>query len=410
MDDYSVAGAIVDSFPAAGASRSTVRTMVFRPPRQFRPVLLAFLLPVLAACASTVAGVPQIGPSRPEPSLVPLSTTRPAPAASALRSWTSVEVTVGPAGVTSPTGTLAAQVDGSRICLVPTEGATTRCVELADGDRPARLRFSPDGRYLLVVAGPDGRTNTAYLLDTAGGAARVIGPTGIHDLTTGPPARVDTTGEAWAVDSTGVLLVPRSEEEMSPILGADLKSGRVRAVAELLGVMTGWQPDIRMTRNGAAVTFNGGPERQTLWWLSPRATSITHIALFPEEGGAQYLVAADPSGAAVVLCAQSAGGHLQPTEAIGVQSRATVRVLPDSDSCAGAAFFPDGGQVALTASVAGRYTLIVVDAASNRRLLTAPLPVAEPTRPPELTWFQDTVVATDVTGEWAMPSLVVRLR
>lgn len=384
--------------------------MVFRPVRRWSLVLLALLLPVTAACTSAMAGVAQIGSSAPASGPVPSPTVRSAPATSVSPSWTSAEVTIGPTGLTSPTGELAAQVEGSQVCLVSTGGATVSCVDLADGDRPARLRFSPDGRYLLVVAGPDERTNTAYLLDSAGGAARVIGPTGIQDLTTGTPARVDTTGETWAVDGTGVLLVPRSEDQLSPILAADLTSGRVRAVAELLGVMTGWQPDIRLTRNGAAFTFNAGPDRRTLWWLSPRATSITNIALFPEEGGAQHLIAADPSGAVVVLCAQSADGHLRPTEAIGVESRATIRVLPDSDSCAGAAFSADGSQIALMATVAGSYSLIVIDVASDRRLLTAPLPVAEPSRPPELAWFQDVVVATDVTGEWATPSLVARLR
>ena len=72
-------------------------------------------------------------------------------------------------------------------------------------------------------------------------------------------------------------------------------------------------------------------------------------------------------------------------------------------------FSPDGRQVALTAQLAGSYTLVVTEVSTNRRVLTVPLPVSEPSQPPYLTWLGDVLVAADVSGEWSAPSLIMRL-
>jgi hypothetical protein len=42
--------------------------------------------------------------------------------------------------------------------------------------------------------------------------------------------------------------------------------------------------------------------------------------------------------------------------------------------------------------------------------LTVPLPVSTPPAPPYLTWNGDVIVAADVTGEWPVASIVVRLQ
>ena len=67
-------------------------------------------------------------------------------------------------------------------------------------------------------------------------------------------------------------------------------------------------------------------------------------------------------------------------------------------------FSADGTYLALTAQETAGYVLIVVDLAAGRRVLTVPLPVAEPSAPPYLTWDGDVIVATDVTGGWSAPA------
>jgi hypothetical protein len=91
------------------------------------------------------------------------------------------------------------------------------------------------------------------------------------------------------------------------------------------------------------------------------------------------------------------------------QSR-NVQILPDSVSCAGSVSSPDGAHLAVTTALDGVYSLVVVGVQTRGTELTVPLPVSSPSAPPYLTWNGDVIVAADVTGEWPVPSVVVRLK
>jgi hypothetical protein len=39
-----------------------------------------------------------------------------------------------------------------------------------------------------------------------------------------------------------------------------------------------------------------------------------------------------------------------------------------------------------------------------------PLPVPAPSAPPYLTWTGDVIVASDVTGQWPLSAVVLRIR
>ncbi len=80
----------------------------------------------------------------------------------------------------SPTGELTAQLIGDRVCFAPSGGIGS-CAALSPGDTPTFAEFSPDGEYLLVVAGQKPAMG-AYVLATADASVRVLGPDGVAGL------------------------------------------------------------------------------------------------------------------------------------------------------------------------------------------------------------------------------------
>lgn len=401
--------------------------------RRVRLFLLVILAPALVACTVVEAGsattgsvsmsaaastVASAAASASASTAAPTAAPTAASVAASDRSvavapdeWTSADVRAGPAGIVSPTGDLVALPADGRVCFVPVieSGGDGTCAALADGDSPSFAQFSNDGASLLLLAGPDEHSRTVYVITTADGAVRVIGPTGVDDLGAGPPPRWDLATAEWVVGGRGILLVPRSDQMDAPILGVSLTSQRVFEVGELAGDMTTANLTIRASAVGVAIAADGGTARGYLWWLADGTTIMSRI-LRSEPGGSIHVSAIDPRGRYVAVCSRRSDGRLGPTEVAVVEVTMSVRLLAESDSCAGATFSANGGQLAMTVSLDGGYSLLLFDIGTSRRVLTVPLPVTEPSTPPYLTWLGDVVVISDVSGEWATPTLIVRLR
>jgi len=406
-----------------------IRDMGFHFRRGRAELLLVPAVLLLAACSSTHAGsaTPAFGTSAVATTVstpvatasVTVPSTRASPTAESTRSssvhpatdiasgaWSFAHIEFGSEGIPSPTGDLTAQPAGNRVCFQP----GSRCAELADQDRPAFAVYSPDGKQLLIAAGPDGSADRSiYVLDTDDASVRVIGPDGVADASTGEPPRWDLSSVAWSVDGSSVVIVPHTEADTGAVLSADLATGAVTGIVRLPADLANASPSIWPTRNGIALIVNSGQDRQTLWWQYPGDTAPADIARFQQDGGSLHLSAADPLGRVVLTCPRTADGRLGATIAVGVDSRRANPALNDSVSCAGAVFSADGRFAALTAQLAGTYSLVIMEVLTNRRVLTVPLPVPEPSQPPFLTWFDDVVVAADVSGEWSAPSLIMRL-
>lgn len=400
--------------------------MVFPSSRRPRwpAVLLGLLVATgLTACTAGQAGSPTAG-SRSVPATVPVSvpvsvsgsasgsmSDRSVPLTAA-GDPTTADVQLGPAGIISPTGDLVATAADGQICLAPIPAGDPTCVDLAEGDRPAVGLFSPDGASLLVLAGPDEHARAVYVVPVTGAPVRVVGPTGVDDLATGPPPRWDLGAAAWTVDGSTVLLAPRTDHLEASLLAADLGSKRVVDVGQVFGEMTTADLRIRASTVGVALSSNGPSSGQFLWWLGAGTKILYRLARTDQNGGSVYLVAADPRGQWVLSCPRAADGTLGAIAVTSVQSLQNVSVglLPDSTSCGGAAFSADGRQLAVTVMLDGHYSLVVLDVASGRRVLTAALPVAEPAAPASVTWLDDVIVVADVSEGQATPSLIVRLR
>ena len=397
----------------------------------------AFLLPGLllllsAACSGAEAGTARIASEPPSvgsvtvPSTMPatsgeLSSRSPAPSSrasptdSAASSFSFAQVKFGPPGVPSPTGEVTFRLDIGLICFVPVDaplgalaGDVGVCAGLPDGEKPRFAVFSPDGASLLVVAGPDEHHGAVYVLDSRTAQMRVIGPGGAVAPSADPP-RWDLSSVSWSVDGRSVLLVPRTAGTDGAVLAADALTGRVTEVGRLPADLANGSPNIWSTGRGLALVASAGPDPSSLWWLAADAATPIHLGRFQDAGGSLQLVAADPPGRLIMVCPRDADGRVGEIVAIAVDSGKSTRVLNDSPSCAGAVFSPDGSVVALTATVAGGYSLVMVEVTSGRRLLTVPLPVPEPASSPYLTWKDDTVIAFDATGEWPAPSLIIAL-
>lgn len=388
--------------------------------RCVRVALLIAGLLVLTACSTVRAGSPQ--PASSTGSLVvappavtstvgaPGATPRASPTevTAAPGGWTSAVIERGGPGFPSPTGDLDAVVRDGRVCFESGTGAGP-CGELAPGDQPVFVVFSPDGRRLLLVAGPDEQARAAYVLDTADARVRVIGPAGVTGRAA-EPARWNLSSVAWSADGSAVVLVPHTDGDTGPVLAADVEAGTVTEIFRLPGDLANGRPSIWPTRDGTALVGNTGGDVQTVWWADAASGQLRSIGRFDEAGGSLTLAAADPLGRTVLACARRSDGRLGATVGIDVRTGETARILTDSASCAGAVFSPDGQYAALTATLGSGYSLIVVDPTAARRVLTVPLPVAEPLSPPYLTWLGDTVVISDSSGEWRSRALVVRLR
>lgn len=396
-------------------------------------MLATVLLPVVVACSTARAGSARVVPGAPEagsvavsgrPSPVPAATGPSASSTSSsgasagaqpvdpsAETLSFAHVRFGPPGVPSPTGEIVAQLDRDRVCFVPVAAADPgagTCAALAAGDRPQFASFAPDGSSLLVVGRSDEDGNAVYVIDAETAAVRVVGPDGVAAAPPDPP-RWDLSSASWSVDGSALVLVPHTGAADGPALSVGLSSGRPTEIGRLTSDLANGRPSVWATRSGVALVNNEGSDRQTLWWLPADATTPTDIGRFEAAGGSLYLAAADPHGTLVLVCPRAAGGRLGPTVAVGTGSGTSARVLTDSASCAGAVFSPDGSRVALAATVGGSYSLIVVRVHTGDRLLTVPLPVAEPATPPYLTWHGDTVVAVDGSGTWSLPSLIVGL-
>lgn len=410
MDNHFGATAIVDNLTGPPAFPATLRDMTFRFRVSAPAGLLSALMLVLTACASVPAGTAQPGAagsgraSGSSPSSSARTTER-------TTEPTIAHITPGPAGVPAPTGEYVARPADGRVCFAPVDdrsGVPPPCLDLSPGDRPVFAVFAPDGESLLVVAGPDEQRQALYVLDPAAGRVRAVGPDGVTDVA-GEPPRWDLSSVAWSVDGRFLVIVPTTTGVDGPLLAAAPESGRITELARLPADLANGRPGLWPTRAGVALVNNAGADRQSLWWLASQESAVAEIARFPDPGGSLYLAAADPVGRVVLICPRNAEGKLGAISAVGVGAGSGVRVLPESGSCAGAVFSPDGSQVALTAQVGGQYVLIVIEVATDRRVRTVPLPATEPSRPPYLTWLDDTITAADVTGEWPRPSLVIRL-
>lgn len=386
------------------------------------------LLPVLVACTTARAGSPQPASST-APTVVtwspsssvppsgaastrepPAATSRSTPSGTATGSgrWTTAEIELGGLGFPSPGGDLDAVVRGNRVCLESGSGQGP-CGELAPDDQPVFMAFAPDGRRLLLVAGADEQARAAYVLDTDDAEVRVIGPTGIAEGAAAP-ARWNLSSVAWSSDGSAVVLVPHTDGDTGPVLSADLETGAVTEIFRLPADLANGRPSIWPTRDGTAVVGNTGADVQTVWWADSAGGQLRSIGRFDQAGGSLTLAAADPLGRSVLVCPRRLDGRLGATVGIAVHTGESARVLPDSTSCAGAVFSADGQYAAMTATLEDGYTLIIVDLVAARRVLTVPLPTAEPLSPPYLTWLGDTVVISDSSGEWRTRALVVRLR
>ena len=401
--------------------------------RRFRPALVLALPALLAvACSTPLAGSaqPADGATRLAPSSTAVSAIVSSSAGSTVSSsaelpvdrttdigsgdWTSAECHGRSGRVPAPTGRLTAQLTGNRVCLrpVPDPGAGPEsCAQLSEADRPTFAVYSPDGLRLLLVAGPDGSADRSiYVIEADDGAIRVIGPDGVTDHSAGNPPRWNLETVAWSPDGS-VVIIPHTDADTGPVLLANLADGSVTESTRLPDVLANGKPSIWPTRNGTALVLNDGPDRRYLWWdFEPSTPSMTAIGSFQVEGGSLYLATADPLGRFVLACPRSPDGRLGATVGVNVLSRESFPGRTDSTSCAGAVFSADGRYLALTAQLAGGYSLVVVEVSTNRRVVTAALPVTEPTQPPYLTWLGDVVVAVDVSGGWAAPSLIMRLR
>lgn len=412
--------------------------MVF-PSAHVRRVWPALLLGLVVAIGLTACTVGQAGSatagsvsapdsgsasgrtSAPASASASASASAPAPGTMSDRSvplsaagdWTSADVQPGPAGIVSPAGDLVATPADGRICFAPILAGEATCVELAPADRPSFGLFSPDGAWLLVLAGPDEHSRAAYVIPVTGGVTHVIGPTGIDDLATTPPPHWDLATAAWTVDSSAVLLAPRTDQLDAALLAADLGSKRIGEVGQLFGEMTNADLRIRASAVGVAMSSDGPSSGQFLWWLGAGTKVLYRLARNESSGGSVYLVAADPRGQSVLSCPRAADGTLGAITVTSVQSPQTVsaELLSDSKSCGGAAFSPDGSQLAVTAMLDGRSSLVVLNVASGRRVLTTALPGAQPAVPASVTWWDDVIVVSDAGGDQVTPSsVIVRLR
>jgi hypothetical protein len=92
------------------------------------------------------------------------------------------------------------------------------------------------------------------------------------------------------------------------------------------------------------------------------------------------------------------------------RSKTSDGLLLVSDSCAGPVFSADGLSLAVTEQVDGDYQLIVIDLVHHKQMLKMSLPESSPAAPPYLTWLDDVIVITDVTGSWSDQSIVAHLQ
>lgn len=355
----------------------------------------------MTSTAGSTSGPPRVRPSGE-------------PGPSSAVAW-SADVQSGPGqGILSPTGDLTATIVAGSVCFAPA-GGVGDCGSLAPGAPPTFAAFSPDGTDLLIVAGTPGALG-AYVFDVADASVRILGPAGVQDLPPGaPPPLWDLATAAWNVDGSAVVLVPTTADTSGPVLEFDLGSGGVVESLYLDAQLINNSPSIWTTATGIALVTATGDQRNMLWWADFATGAVSTLANYPEVGGSLVLVGADPPGGVVLICPRRANGALGATLAVVVHQSAAdgsqaVKLLPDSLSCAGSVFSADGRHLAVTARVEGDYRLVVIDRSTGAALLSTPLPVPTPSSPPYLTWLDDAIVVTDGTGEWATPTLVLRLR
>ena len=353
----------------------------------------------ITTASNTTAAAPSVG-SAPDSS----AATSSGPAG-----WSAEVVPLGSVGMVSPTGELTAQVIGDRVCFAPA-GAVGSCAALAPGDSPTLALFSPDGEYLLVVAGhpPD---IGAYVLATEDASVRVLGTDGVRDFTTGSaPPRWDLSSAAWGASGSSVLLLPMTDQSAGDLIEFDLTSGGVGRSVELPAELANSSPSLWAAAGGIAVVPNIGALRHTLWWADTEGGGVRKLTEVAEPEASLLLSAVDPTGRIVLVCPRSAAGFLGATVGVVVDIAQTSPLLKNSDSCAGAVFSADGRYLATTAEVAGDHLLTIVDRASGESVLVSSLDFpAAPKVPPLLTWHGDTIVATALSGDSATPTVLVRL-
>lgn len=368
---------------------------------------------LVVGCSAPQSGSAVLAGDSPTGTAVDGSASIPPGVPSTPYAWT-MAVRKGPGqGILSPTGDLTANIVAGSVCFAPA-GGIGGCGSLARGAAPTFAAFSPDGSHLLIIAGTPGALG-AYVFDVSDASVRVLGPAGVQDFPPGTtPPLWDLSTAAWNVDGSAVLLVPRTTEATGPVLAFDVGSGAVVELIRIDASLANSTPSIFSTTTGLALVANTGEQRNILWWADFANGSVTELANYPLPGGSIALIAADPGGRSVLICPRRADGALGATNAVVVQQPApagghAVKLLPDSVSCAGSVFSADGRYLAATAEVDAAYRVLIIDQSSGATVLNAPLPVATPSKPPYLTWLDDAIVATDVGGQWPIPSLLITL-
>ena len=270
--------------------------------------------------------------------------------------------------------------------------------------------FSPDGQKLLVVTGPAWLA-TVYVFDPTDASNRVLGPQGAEVGSVDQvPATWDLSTAAWSADGSSVLLVPRTQEATGAVLSIDPASGAISRLVELDASLANASPSLWSTRTGLVIAPTVGDAVHTAWWVDLRSGRTRNLIGLAGEAESLMLSSADPLGRTVLICPRRADGLLGATIAVAVPQVDNHQLLKESMSCAGSVFSEDGAQFALTVEIDGTYLLMLIDVASGKRLLTVPLTVPTPSNPPFLTWRGDVVVATDGSGDWPVPFVVVRLQ
>ncbi len=367
--------------------------MVFR--LALRAMPLVVMIAVVAACSVAEVGSAQIVSVGPRD--VPVG------------GWSSADIVAAGGGSVSPTGEVTMDVTGDRMCFRSLgAGVLGACVHLpTDGRRVAQ--FSPDGRQVLVISGPDESERIVLVVDVAEGGVRVVEPDGVTDLR-GEPRRWGVSGAAWAADGTSVVLLPLATGDDGPLLAVRVQVGEVTQIGRLPAELVNGQPTMHAAGTGIALGAHMSGDRQSVWWIDLATGGARRIGGFAQRGGSVLITAVDPFGRDVLACPWYADGTVGATVGIAVDTGETTRLLADSESCAGTVYSADGRFLAVAAEQYDGYALTVVDLKADRRVLSVPLPAPEPTLPPYLKWLGDTVVVTDVSGQWATSSVIVRLR
>ena len=350
-----------------------------------------------AASSATDSGLPT-----PAPAVWP-----PADPVPAAESWTAQTVMLtGYSGPVSPTGLVALEVQAGRVCLVPTVVAPgpARCVlDLDDAGAPVWWAFAPDGASAVVVSGVPSAA-TVSLLDAVDGTVRTV-------LPPDPSADVrwSLSSAVWDGDDA-LLVIPEVTGETGEVLRVDRATGAVTPeITGLAADITAVGPEMWATAGALFLSPTTGPQIGHVWSVDRATGEARDVGMSGGPGDRLVLQGADPRGVSVMAC---------PTSPAGVQSTLLVTQLatgvtrPSTDAtplCSAVAWSRDGAYIAFTVDTPNGYLLQIVHLATGTPVFAQGLGVAAPPAAPMMTWRGDTVVITDTTGTWTLPTLLLTL-